>query len=237
MGAQIAAHEPMSPRANIYLQCILGTGVFLLISGLTQFETNDLPQFFAYLFAAMLSATWKFKVPGIPANYSALFAFILVGIANFSLGEALAIGCPATLVQCLWRAKERRSPRKVLFSVAVVAIGITVAYNPPHFLLSQGLQYAPRMISLAALVYFLVNTALVSGMVALVWEEPCLPVWKRIVRHSGYYYLAGGVIATLIIVANRLWGWQFGLSIVPLLYLTYRYYRFYLAKRDGAAVL
>jgi hypothetical protein len=227
----------MSPRANIYLQCILGTGIFLLVSGLTQFDTGDLTQFFAYLCAAMLSATWKFKVPGIPVSYSAVFAFILVGIANFSLGEALALGCSATLVQCLWRTKGKRSTRKVLFSMAVVAIGITVAYNPPHFLLSQGLQYAPRMLSLAALVYFIVNTALVSGMVALVWEEPCAPVWKRIVRHSGFYYLAGGVIATLIVVANRLWGWQSGLVIVPLLYLTYRYYRFYLVKRDGVAVL
>jgi hypothetical protein len=227
----------MSPRANIYLQCILGTGIFLLVSGLTQFDAGDLPQFFAYLCAAMLSATWKFKVPGIPVSYSAVFAFILVGIANFSLGEALVIGCSATLVQCLWRTKGRRSTRKVLFSMAVVAIGITVAYNPPHFLLSQGLQNAPRMLSLAALVYFLVNTALVSGMVALVWEEPCAALWKRIVRHSGLYYLAGGVIATLIIVANRLWGWQSGLSIVPLLYLTYRYYRLYLIKRDGVAML
>jgi hypothetical protein len=227
----------MPPRANIYLQCILGTGIFLLVSGLIQFDTTDLAQFFAYLLIAMLSATWKFRVPGVPVSYSAVFAFILVGIANYSLGEALVIGCAATLVQCLWRAKERPSPRKVLFSIAVVAIGITVAYNPPHFMLSQGLQYAPRMLSLAALVYFIVNTALVSGMVALVWEEPCMPVWTRIVSHSVLYYVAGGLIATMIIVANRLWGWQSGLLIVPLLYLTYRYHRFYLAKRDSGAVL
>lgn len=227
----------MSPRANIYLQCILGTGIFLLVDGLSQFSTADLPQFFAYLFAAMLSATWKFKVPGIPVSYSAVFAFILVGIANHSLGEALAIACSATLVQCLWRPKERRSPRKVMFSVAVVAIGVTIAYNPPHFVLSQGLEDAPRMLALAALVYFVVNSALVSGMVALAGEEPCAPVWKKIVRYSVLYYLAGGLIATMIIVANRLWGWQSGLLIVPLLYLAYRSYRLYLAKRDGAAVL
>ena len=112
-----------------------------------------------------------------------------------------------------------------------------MAYNPPHFVLSQGLQYAPRMLSLATLLYFIVNTALVAGMVALVWEEPCAPVWKRIVRSSVLYYLAGGLIATFIIVANRLWGWQFGLLIVPLLYLTYRFYRSHLAKGDSAAAL
>jgi hypothetical protein len=227
----------MSPRANIYLQCILGTGIFLLVDGMSEFRTADLPQFFAYLAVAMLSATFKFKVPGVPVSYSAVFAFVLVGIANYSLGEALAISCSAIMVQCLWRTKKRRSKRKVLFSVAVVAIGVTIAYNPPHFVLSHGLQYAPRMLALAALVYFIVSTVLVSGMVALAQEEPWVPVWKKIASHSALYYLAGGLIATLIIVANRLWGWQSGLLIVPLLYLTYQFYGFYLAKRDPETAL
>jgi hypothetical protein len=231
----------MSPRADLYLQCVLGTGIFLLVDGLTKFSTADLPQFFTYLFAAMLSATWRFKVPGAPVNYSPVFAFILIGIANFSLGETLTIACLATLVQCLWRTKRRRSPRrsprKVSFSVAVAAIGVTIAYNPPHFVLNKGLQDAPRMLLLAALVYFTVNTALVAGMIALVQEELYAPVWRKIVRHSVLYHLAGGLIATSIIVANRYWGWQSGLWMVPLLYLTHRCYGFYLAKRDSEAVL
>ena len=227
----------MSPRANIYLQCIIGTGIFLLLNGLTEFSTADLPQFFAYLFAAMLSATWKYNVPGVPVTYSPVFVFIMLGIANYSLGEALAMGCAASLVQCLWRSKERQSPRKVMFSMAVVAIGITIAYNPAHFVLSQGLQYAPRMLSLAAVVYFIVTTALVSGMIALVEDEPCAPIWKKIVRYSLLYDLAGALIATLMIVVNRWWGWEAGLLIVPPLYLAYRFYGFYLTKRNTEAAL
>ncbi len=227
----------MSPRANIYLQCVLGTGIFLLVGGLTEFSTANLPQFFAYLSVAMLSATWKFKVPGLPVSYSAMFAFVLIGIANYSLGETLVIGCLATLVQCLWRTKRRRSPRKVSFNVAVVAIGITIAYNPTHFVLSKGLQYAPRMLLLAALVYFTLNTALEAGIIALVQEELYAPVWRKIVRHSVLYHLSSGLIGALMIVASRFWGWQSGLLMVPLLYLTYRFYGLYLAKRDGEAVL
>ena len=231
----------MSPRANIYLQCVLGTGIFLLVSGLTEFSTANLPQFFAYLSVAILSATWKFKVPGLPVTYSAMFAFVLIGIANFSLGETLVIGCLATLVQCLWRTKRRPSPRrsarKTSFSVAVVAIAVTLAYNPPHFLLNKGLQYAPRVLLLAALAYFTVNTALVAGIIALVQEELYAPVWRKIVRHSVLYHLSSGLMGALMIVASRFWGWQFGLLMVPLLYLTYRFYGLYLAKRDGEAVL
>jgi hypothetical protein len=227
----------MSPRANIYLQCIIGTGIFLLLSGLTEFSTADLPQFFAYLFAAMVSATWKYNIPEVPVTYSPILVFIMIGIANYSLGEALAMGCAASLVQCLWRSKARQSRRKVMFSVAVVAIGITIAYNPAHFVLSQGLQYAPRMLSLAAVVYFIVTTALMSGMIALVEDELCAPIWKKIVRYSLPYDLAAGLIATLMIVVNRLWGWEAGLLIVPPLYLAYRFYGFYLTKRTTEAAL
>jgi hypothetical protein len=227
----------MSPRANIYLQCVIGTGIFLLLNGLTEFSTADLPQFFAYLVAAIVSATWKYNVPGVPATYSPVFVFIMLGIANYSLGEALVMGCAASLVQCLWRSKERQSPRKVMFSIAVVVIGISIAYNPTHFVLSQSLQYAARMLSLAALMYFVVTTALVSGMIALLEDEPCAPIWKKIVRHSLLYDLAAGLIATLMIVVNRLWGWEAGLLMVPPLYLVYRFYDFYLTKRNTEAAL
>src|SRR5258708_19671386 len=166
----------MSPRANIYLQCVLGTGIFLLVSGLTEFSTANLPQFFAYLCVAMLSATWKFKVPGLAVSYSATFAFVLIGIANYSLGEALVIGCLATLVQCLWRTKRRPSPRrsarKTSFSVAVVVIAVTLAYNPPHFFLSKGLQYAPRILFLPPLVYFTFNTPLLALIISFVHTQP-----------------------------------------------------------------
>jgi hypothetical protein len=119
----------------------------------------------------------------------------------------------------------------------VVVIGITLAYNPTHFVLSQSLQYAPRMLSLAALVYLMVTTALVAGRVALVEDEPCAPIWKRIVRYSMLYELAAGLIATLMIVVNRLWGWEAGLLLVPPLYLAYRFHGFYLMKRNTEAAL
>lgn len=201
------------------------------MDGLTQFEPADVRRFFAYLALALISATWKFKVPGIAATFSAGFAFVLIGIANFSLGEALVMGCASIAVQSLWRSPQRCPVRKVFFNVAAVAFGITLAYNPAHFELAGGLQKAPGMLPLAALVYFVVNTGLVSGMVALIEEAEFRTVWSRLAGYGLVYYVVGGMIASAIIVANRLWGWQAGLFILPLLYLTYCGYRAYLRSR------
>lgn len=227
----------MSPRARAYFYCVVGIGLYLFLNALTQFAPADFQQFFAYLALGMLSSTWRVKVPGIPVNVSPVFAFILIGIANYSLGEALIIGCGSTLVQCMWKPPEKRSARKITFNISTVAIGVVAAYNPSHFVLSQGLNYAPRMLTLAALIFFGVNTGLVSGMIALVEQEAFRAIWRNLTHYLLWYYVAGGILATLIIVANRLGGWQAGLFITPFLYLIYQYYREYLRRRGALAEL
>jgi hypothetical protein len=221
----------MSPRSRAYFYCVVGIGLFLFSNGLGQFAPIDFQQFFAYFALGMLSATWRVKVPGIRVNVSPVFAFVLIGIANYSLGEALVIACGSTLVQCMWKPDEKRDARKILFSASTVVIGVTVAYNPSHFALSQGLDQAPRMLLLAALVFFVINTGLVSGMIALVEEEAFRAVWRNLTQYLIWYYVAGGLLATLIIVANRLGGWQAGLFITPFLYLAHQYYREYMRRR------
>jgi hypothetical protein len=220
----------MVPRVTIYLHCIVGIGIYLFFDGLLQFRCADPQQFFAYLALAVLGATLKLRLPRVKANVSTSFAFILIGIANFSLGEAVLIGSVATLVQCLWRPKGRRKARQVFFNLGATVIGVTVAYNPFHFELAQGLHKIPEMLPLAALLYFVTNTGLVSGMIALSEDEPFRAVWRNLTQHLIAYYLIGGFIATLIIVATRLWGWQCGILILPLLYITFRYYRTYLQR-------
>ncbi|HTA69174.1 MAG TPA: hypothetical protein VK776_12880 [Bryobacteraceae bacterium] len=225
----------MSPRVRAYFYCVVGIGLFLFSNGVSQFAPTDFQQFFAYLALGMLSATWRVKLPGVSVNVSPVFAFVLIGIANYSLGEALIIACGSTLVQCMWRPLEKRDGRKIMFNVSAVAIGVTIAYNPSHFVLSQGLDHAPRMLPLAALVFFIINTGLVSGMIALMEQEAFRAVWRNMTQYLIWYYLAGGLLATLIIIGNRLGGWQAGLFITPFLYLAYQYYREYL-RRQGVPV-
>ena len=221
----------MSPQPKAYFYCVVGIGLFLFSNGLVQFTPTDFQQFFAYFALGMLSATWRVKVPGIPVNVSPVFAFVLIGIASYSLGEALMIACGSTFVQCMWRPTEKRDARKVLFNLATVVIGVTIAYNPSHFVLSQGLDHAPRMLPLAALVFFVVNTGLVSGMIALVEDGAFRAVWRNLTQYLIWYYVAGGLLATLIIIANRLGGWQAGLFMTPFLYLAHQYYREYMRRR------
>ena len=210
---------------------MVGTGIFLLLDGLTQFDPLDTRRFVAYFALALVSATWKFRVPTMAATFSAGFAFVLIGIADFSLGEALAMGCASIVVQTLWRSSDKNHLRKAFFNLSGVAFGVQLAYVPIHFVRANGIQRAPMMLLLAATIYFAANTALVAGMVALVEEGSFGTVWRRLAGYALPYYAVGGLISTLIIFVNRTWGWQEGIFVLPLLYLTYCCYRAYLRSR------
>jgi len=221
-------------RSTVYLHCIVGMGIYLFVDALVQFKSADFREFFAYLALALLGATLRVKLPKLRATVSTSFAFILVGIANFSLGEAVVIGCGATLVQCLWRRRTNRPGRQVLFNLSTTVIGVTVAYSPAHFELAKGLGKMPEMIPLAAFLYFLANTGLVSGMIALSENEPFQAVWRNMSRQILGYFVVGGFVATVIIVVSRVWGWESGILVLPLLYFTYRTYRTYMQRRYHA---
>jgi hypothetical protein len=215
----------MSPKAKVYFECIVGVGALLFVDAVSEFDPRNLAQFWTYLFVAMLSATCKLRVPGIHATFSPVFAFVLVGIANFSLGEVMAIGCSATLVQCLWRTRSKRCGREVVFSLAAVVIAILVAYNPAHSFLSRELGWATWMLALSTVTFLLVNSGLICGIVALVGERSFLAVWRHLTRQLVGCYLVGGTIAALVIVCDRLWGWKTGLLVFPFLYLTFALFR------------
>jgi MASE9 protein len=221
------------PRARIYLHCVIGTGLFLLLDGLSEFDSQDVRRFVAYFALALVSATWKFQVPSIKATFSGGFAFVLIGIADFSLPETLAMGCASIVVQTLWRSSCKRNMRKAFFNIAGVAFGVQLAYVPVHFARADGIQRSAVMLLLAALIYFVSNTALVAGMIALIEEAGFRPVWQRLAGYGLPYYVVGGLVSTVIIIVNRMLGWQAGIFILPFLYLTYTCYRAYLRSRGA----
>jgi len=217
-------------RVTIYLHCIVGIGVYLFVDGLTQFRPQNVQEFFAYLTLALLGATLRIKIPSLRANVSTGFAFIIIGIANFSLGEAITIATCATVVQCLWHRKAKDFTRQVFFNASVTVIGVTIAYNPTHAEIAHGLWKIPEMLPMAGFLYFLTNTGLVSGMIALSEDEPFRAVWRILTLQVFAYYLVGGFIATLIVVVCRVWTWQSGILVLPVLYLSHRSYRTFLLR-------
>jgi hypothetical protein len=221
-------------RARIFIALVVAAG-FALLTGCLVFRSQfpDLPRYTSYLFLAAVASTLKVRLPGITGTMSVNFLFILIGIADFTMAQTLTMGCAAIVVQCLWRASRQPRPIQVAFNVAALAISIAAAYQVSHFVLMLArADSLSALLVMAACTFFLSNTLLVSGVLCLVEGQPLKRIWQHCYLWSFPYYLAGCAIAGLVTVSGRTLGWQPALLILPLMYLTYTFYRLCLKRAN-----
>src|ERR1700682_3707762 len=105
----------MSIGARIYVSAVIIIGSCVTISELSRWESTDLVRFFCYLVLAVLASRLKVALPAITGTLSVLFIFILFGIVELSLPEALFMGLTATLIQCAWHTSQKPKAYQVLF--------------------------------------------------------------------------------------------------------------------------
>lgn len=221
----------MNSFAKIYIATVITVGVGMLTAGMLYRNSPDLTRFFVYLLLGLLASTWKVKLPGFTGTISGNFLFVLIGISAFSLAETVVLAAASALAQSFWRVKRNPLPVQVGFNMAVLAISAGTAwlvaegiskYLTPHSLIV--------LLVPAACVYFVANTGLVSGVVALVEQKRFTTVWYECHGWSFPYYVMGAGLAALISISGRTAGWNVSLLIVPAMYLVYTYYRFYVQQ-------
>src|SRR5262249_41180698 len=76
-------------------------------------------------------------------------------------------------------------------------------------------------LALAALVFYVTNTLLVSGILALVEAKPLGNVWFQWFRCSFRHYLIGVATVIAFVASSRNLGWMLSLIVLPVMYVEY----------------
>src|SRR5580692_10337180 len=218
-----------APRFFIAVVVVCGTAV-LTYSVLHGKSENPL-KFFCYLVIALAASRLKVNLPGITGTMSVNFLFLLLGVLELSLSEAMALGCAAAVVQCLGR--DRPSPMQVAFNVCSTALAIAVTFCAYHYsLLHHLVQNPSTLLFLAASVYFIANTLPVAAVISLTERRSLRKIWSDCYFWSFPYYLVGAGIAGMMSWLHGFTDWQTSLLTLPVVYLIYRSYRLYLGKLE-----
>jgi len=216
----------MSTRAKLFISVTVGVGaIFIADSFLRDSSFGDLVAYASYFALALLTSSLKVRLPGITGTISSNFLFVLIAIAAFSFSETVLLASMACIVQCVWKTKRRPNLLQVSFNVATLAISSGLAYRLAHALTDKYEGSLPVLLSLAACFYFTINTLLVSGVLSLVESKPLLDVWKQCYLWSFPYYLAGALIAGLIVICGHTMGWATPLFLLPMMLMVYVFYR------------
>jgi diguanylate cyclase (GGDEF)-like protein/putative nucleotidyltransferase with HDIG domain len=106
----------------------------------------------------------------------------------------------------------------------------TVFHGPLKAMLTE---LHPVLLGLAACTYFVVNTGLVAGVIALTERKSIYKTWYQTYFWILPYHLVAASVAWLIIVLTRQDSWTAALVLFPLVYFVYRSYKMHLERLEN----
>jgi len=225
----------MSPKARAYWLTILvaGTACILWAGTAWQIRSENLLQFCIYLAAAVCASGLKIKLPGILGTLSMNYLFIIVGLLELQLESAILIGVASVLAQVLIRPRANPTWEQVLFSALSIPLPIAAADGVLRIHPLQTLDPTGCLALVSAsMVYFLINTSIVAGIIGWTTRQHPVVVWKENFIWTSPQYLVGGTLAGALHLIDKLVHWQGLLLAGPPLYLVYRSYSLYLGRVD-----
>jgi hypothetical protein len=186
----------MRIKANLYVTMVTLAGLGVVGMSLYRWHSADLYRFGFYLFLSVLAAGLKVSLPGIRGTMSLCSLFVFIGIADLNAPETLLIGCAGTVVQCLWKSKQRPKFFQVTFSIASTGIAVTLAYSLYHWPVLQWLQSAgPLLLIATGLAYYALNTIPIAEAISLSEGKRFGKTWHSCYFWSFPFYLVGASVA------------------------------------------
>ncbi|MGD0364888.1 MAG: HD domain-containing phosphohydrolase [Bryobacteraceae bacterium] len=223
----------MNIKAKLYVAMVSLAGLGVIGMSLYHWRSEDLYRFCFYLILSALAAGLKVSLPGIRGTMSVCFLFVFIGIADLNATETLLIGCAGTVVQCLWKSKQRPKMFQVVFSIANTGIAVTLAYSFYHWPVLQRLDHiGPLLLIATGLAYYVLNTVPIAEVISLSEGKRFGETWHNCYFWSFPFYLVGASLAWIISLFTRQMHWQGSIVLLPVIYLIYRSYQLYLARLE-----
>jgi signal transduction histidine kinase/CheY-like chemotaxis protein len=239
-----AREDPLAWRAQsrgvrMYVTCVVVIGAIVVLALLpSEFPR---PLLFAALAAAsVLTSAWKVNLPIALASGSTLsvsYAANLTSLLLLGVRQATLIAVVGLYVQCTYKIRQRYPLYRTLFSVAGEAItmgatgfAFTSLGAPAAGILTFSALAKPLVGAIGT--YFIVNTGLVAGAIALTTNRGVWSVWRDEFQWSGASFIVAGTAgAVAAVVIDHGSPWIALLMMAPV-YLTYRSYQSFVGRLE-----
>ena len=225
--------DPEIPgRARMYIGAVTAAAVGVLVLALFNWQPADPVLFLGYLALALVTSTWKVRLPHMTGTISVNFVMTLFAIATLSLAEALILGAAGAIAQSLWRPARRPRAVQVVFNASCFVLSTTLAFGFSRiFLTSFTGQSVVLLLGLATALLYTLNTVLVAAVLCLVENRPVLGLWRNCYYWSFPFYLVGASAAGLMVAVSRSSGWMPELFVLPLMALVFVSYSLHVKRR------
>ncbi|HET9742910.1 MAG TPA: HD domain-containing phosphohydrolase [Terriglobales bacterium] len=220
-------------KAGAFITFVAFVGSSVFAYGMLNWHSQDLVKLAVYLVIAAIASGLKVSLPGVNGTMSVNFLFVLLGIVELDLPEALLIGLAGVLTQILWKSRKV-TPVHLAFNLGGNAAAIGASYFAYQYVENRWFAHSLALsLVAAASVYFLANTVPIAGVISLTEHKSVRKVWKECYFWCFPYYLFGAALTGLAHVINQRAGWETSLLAFPAVYWIYRSYRLYLERLEN----
>jgi PAS domain S-box-containing protein len=232
------ALRSLPAAAQLYVGLVIGVGAaaFFTFFPLTYPHPR---LFFLLLMSACLTSVWKVNLPISLASGSTLSVAHAAEFTSLLLlgpQQAMLIAVAAAWTQCTFKVKQQYPLYRTLFSAATQALTIVVtaaAYERlgGHIGSFQFSSMSDALV-VAIVTYFVVNTGLVAGAIALSTDQTLEKVWREDFLWSGVSFMAASTAgAVAAVVIQHGYSWVAPLMLAPV-YVTYRTYELFVKRLE-----
>jgi signal transduction histidine kinase len=226
------------PRpARLYVSLVVVAGAAWLMVSFPR--TFPQPGLFAVLLVfACVTSVWKVNLPIAVANGSTLsvsYAANLMSLLLLGAPHAVLIAAAGAWTQCRYKAKQPYPSYRTIFSVAAAAITMA-ATGAVYVWFGGSLPIAtfPQAKPLVGAIgtYFLLNTGLIAGAIALSSNRTFTDTWRQDFLWSAASFIVAGTAGALAAVVVQRGDHWLAVVLVAPIYLTYRSYELFAGRLE-----
>ena len=191
---------------RIYVGAVIAAGAAVLVS-LAPRELHDPVMAGGLLAATLTLSLFKLRLPlgnGV-STMSMAYAVDFVALIVEGVNLAVFLAAIGVLVQCTVRVRRRQPIHRAAFSAAAVVIAVRLAgwgwTALGGSLTNLALTTTLLPLMACAITYYIVNTSLIVGAIALTSSVSPVRAWNREFWWSAPAYLLSAVVAGLVALA------------------------------------
>jgi len=220
----IETNTHMSQSVKAYICWVSAAGSVALAAALSEWRFSHPVRFPIYFALAVLTAMVKIRFPRIGGTFASNSLFVILGLAELDITETMLIACGAAAGQTLLNVKEKPNPIQLIFNIAAAAVSTSVAALVKKTI--EGAGGSPVWsVALAAAVFYLVNTLVVSGVLALLHAQSAQRLWRAWMRWTTPAFIVSAAAAMALFVINPTFHPGLTLLFVPVAIAFQLWYR------------
>ena len=222
-------------KAKVMIGMVAAASLCALSFGAARWQSQAWPQLVLLSAAAALSSRFKVKLPGMTSSMSGNLPVILLGVTQLGLFASLLVAMTAAVAQSYTSGKNQLKPIQFVFNACTLLNAAGLAYLVYHSQIFAAHASAHTMsLVLAAVTYFLANTAPVASIIGLTEGGNPFALWHKVFLWSFPNYVIGAGLTAIVSTFTTVSGLATLASLMAVLFAVYQSYKAYV-DRTGQA--